>query len=43
MASISELKALDATNKLGLWMTLPTPGYEPRALDIMNNSRDWLT
>ena len=32
-----ELKALDAINNLGLWMTCFILGRDLRALDVMNN------
>ena len=31
-----ELRALDAMNNLGLWMTWTTSSYELKALDVMN-------
>ena len=31
------LRALDAMNSSGLWMTLMTLGYEFKALDVMNS------
>ena len=36
-------QGLDAINSLGLWMTFATLSYELNALDVMNNSRLWLT
>ena len=39
----SELRALDAMNNLGLWLTRTTPGHELNALNTMNNSRLWMT
>ena len=38
-----ELRALDAMNNLGLWMTLMTLGHELRALHIMKSVGPWLT
>ena len=38
-----ELKALDAMNSSGLYMTLKTLGHELKALDAMNSSGLWIT
>ena len=38
-----ELRALDAMNNSGLWITWATMGRELRALDAMNNVGLWLT
>ena len=37
-----ELRALNAINSLGLWITLATLGCELWALDAMNSSGLWL-
>ena len=37
MTQCRELKALDAMNNSGLWLTLTTTGYGFRALDVLNN------
>ena len=34
-----ELKALDAMNRLELWMTCSTLGDDLKALDVVNNSK----
>ena len=36
-----ELKALDAMNNSGLWMTIVTHGRDLRALDATNSSKLW--
>ena len=38
-----ELRALDAMNNFGLFLTRNTLGHELRALDAMNISRLWMT
>ena len=38
MTSGCELRALDAMNNSGLWLTLTTSGHKLKALDAMNNS-----
>ena len=37
-----ELKALDAMNNAGLWMTWMTLGYKLKALNDVNNSGVWM-
>ena len=43
MTPSSELRALDAMNSLGLWLTRTTLGHGLNALDAMNNSRLHMT
>ena len=38
-----KLRALDAMNNFGLWLTYTTPSHELRALDIIKNSGLWIT
>ena len=38
-----ELKSLGDMNNLGLWMILTILGREPKALNVMNSSRLWIT
>ena len=37
-----DLRALDAMDSLGLWMTRITPGCELKALNAMNKSGLWM-
>ena len=42
MALRHELRALDAMNKLRLWMICATLSHELKAMDAMNSSTLWM-